>query len=101
MGGTLIRLVDHGHEVHIAYQTSGNIAVFDIDVVRFADFVLDYSEVFGMKEQKAEKLFRKVNEFLKTKHPGQVYSQEINMIKGLIRKVEAKDGGRYCDVPDE
>src|SRR5690625_7213004 len=37
MGGTLIRLVDHGHEVHIAYQTSGNIAVFDDDVVRFAD----------------------------------------------------------------
>ncbi|HLR89523.1 MAG TPA: glucosamine-6-phosphate deaminase, partial [Balneolaceae bacterium] len=82
MGGTLIRLVDHGHEVHIAYQTSGNIAVFDDDVVRFADFVLDYSEAFGMKEQKAEKLFRKVNEFLKTKQPGQVDSPEVKMIKG-------------------
>lgn len=101
MGGTLIRLVDHGHEVHIAYQTSGNIAVFDDDVVRFADFVLDYSEAFGMKEQKAEKLFRKVNEFLKTKQPGQVDSPEVKMIKGLIRKGEAKAGGRYCGVPDE
>jgi glucosamine-6-phosphate deaminase len=41
MGGTLIRLVDQKHDVHIAYQTSGNIAVFDDDVVRFADFVID------------------------------------------------------------
>ncbi len=101
MGGTLIRLVDQGHEVHIAYQTSGNIAVFDDDVVRFADFVIDYSEAFGMKEQKAEKLFRKVNEFLKNKKPGQVDSPEVKMIKGLIRRGEAKAGGRYCGVPDD
>ena len=38
MGGTLIRLVDQGHEVHVAYQTSGNIAVFDDDAMRFAEF---------------------------------------------------------------
>lgn len=101
MGGTLIRLVDHGHEVHIAYQTSGNIAVFDDDVVRFADFVLDYTEAFDMKEQKAEKLFRKINDFLKSKQPGQVDSPEVKKIKGLIRRGEAKAGGRYCGVPDE
>ncbi len=101
MGGTLIRLVDHGHEVHIAYQTSGNIAVFDDDVVRFADFVLDYTEAFDMKEQKADKLFRKINEFLKSKKPGQVDSPEVKKIKGLIRRGEAKAGGRYCGVPDE
>src|SRR5690625_7472939 len=101
MAGTLIRMVDHGHEVHIAYQTSGNIAVFDDDVVRIADFVLDYSEAFGMKEQKAEKLFRKVNEILKTKQPSQVDSPEVKMNKGLNRKREAKAGGRYCGDPDE
>lgn len=101
MGGTLIRLVDQGHEVHIAYQTSGNIAVFDDDVVRFSDFMIDYSEAFGMKEQTAEKLFRKVNEFLKNKQPGQIDSPEVKMIKGLIRRGEAKAGGRYCGVPDE
>ncbi|MDX1640262.1 MAG: glucosamine-6-phosphate deaminase [Balneolaceae bacterium] len=101
MGGTLIRLVDHGHDVHIAYQTSGNIAVFDDDVVRFADFVLDYTEAFDMKEQKADKLFRKVNKFLKSKKPGQVDSPEVKKIKGLIRRGEAKAGGRYCGVPDE
>lgn len=101
MGGTLIRLVDQGHEVHIAYQTSGNIAVFDDDVVRFADFVIDYSEAFGMKEQKAEKLFRMVNEFLKNKQPGQIDAPEVKLIKGLIRRGEAKAGGRYCGVPDD
>ena len=47
MGGTLIRLVEHGHDVHVAYQTSGNIAVFDDDVVRFVDFVSDYNELFN------------------------------------------------------
>ncbi len=39
MGGTIIRLVEQGHKVHIAYMTSGNIAVFDHDAWRFTDFV--------------------------------------------------------------
>lgn len=101
MGGTLIRLADHGHEVHIAYQTSGNIAVFDDDVIRFADFVADYTDAFNMKEQKAGKLLSEINSFLKSKEPGQVDSPEIKKIKGLIRRGEAKAGARYCDVPDE
>lgn len=101
MGGTLIRLVDQGHEVHIAYQTSGNIAVFDDEAVRFADFVTDYAEVFGMKDEKADKLLKKINDFLKEKEPGEVDSPEIKTIKGLIRKGEAKAAGRYCGVPDE
>lgn len=100
MGGTLIRLVDQGHEVHIAYQTSGNIAVFDDEAVRFADFVTDYADVFGMKDEKADKLLKKINDFLSAKEPGQVDSAEIKMIKGLIRKGEAKAAGRYCGVPD-
>ncbi len=100
MGGTLIRLVDQGHEVHIAYQTSGNIAVFDDEAVRFADFVTDYADVFGMKDEKADKLLNKINDFLNAKEPGQVDSAEIKMIKGLIRKGEAKAAGRYCGVPD-
>ncbi len=101
MGGTLIRLADHGHEVHIAYQTSGNIAVFDDDVIRFADFVADYTDAFNMKEQKADKLLSEINNFLKSKEPGQVDSPEIKKIKGLIRRGEAKAGARYCGVPDE
>jgi glucosamine-6-phosphate deaminase len=101
MGGTLIRLVDHGHEVHIAYQTSGNIAVFDDEAVRFADFVTDYAEVFDMHNEKADKLLDRINDFLKQKQPGEVDSPEVKTIKGLIRKGEAKAAGRYCGVPDE
>jgi glucosamine-6-phosphate deaminase len=101
MGGTLIRLVDQGHEVHIAYQTSGNIAVFDDEAVRFADFVTDYAEVFDMHDEKADRLLDKINDFLKMKQPGEVDSPEIKTIKGLIRKGEAKAAGRYCGVPDE
>lgn len=101
MGGTLIRLVEHGHDVHVAYQTSGNIAVFDDDVIRFADFVTDYTESFGMQEDKADKLFRDIDKYLKEKAPGQVDSDEIKQIKGLIRRGEAKAAGRYCGVKDE
>lgn len=101
MGGTLIRLVDHGHDVHVAYQTSGNIAVFDDDVIRFADFVTDYAETFEMKDKKAQSLFKEITHYLKNKEPGQVDSPEIKEIKGLIRRGEAKAAGRYCGVPEE
>ena len=101
MGGTLIRLVDHGHDVHVAYQTSGNIAVFDDDVVRFADFVTDYTELLNIENDKADKLFRDITTYLKNKEPGQVDSPEIKQIKGLIRRGEAKAAGRYCGIADE
>ncbi len=101
MGGTLIRLVDHGHDVHVAYQTSGNIAVFDDDVIRFADFVTDYAETFEMQDRKAQSLFSEITKYLKNKEPGQVDSPEIKEIKGLIRRGEAKAAGRYCGVHEE
>jgi len=101
MGGTLIRLVDHGHDVHVAYQTSGNIAVFDDDVIRFADFVTDYADTFEMKDKKAQSLFTDITKYLKNKEPGQVDSPEIKEIKGLIRRGEAKAAARYCGVPEE
>jgi glucosamine-6-phosphate deaminase len=101
MGGTLIRLVEHNHEVHVAYQTSGNIAVFDDDVIRFADFVSDYAEHFDMSDSDASQLLKNVQEFLENKQPGQVDSHEVKTIKGLIRRGEAKSAGRYCGVPIE
>jgi glucosamine-6-phosphate deaminase len=101
MGGTFIRLVDQGHQVHVAYQTSGNIAVFDDDAIRFADFVTDYSDTFGLAESQATQLFRRVSESLKNKQPGEVDSEEVKTIKGLIRRGEAKAGCRYVGIPDE
>lgn len=101
MGGTFIRLVDQGHEVHVAYQTSGNIAVFDDDAIRFADFVRDFNEQFGLSKSDGEKFYKTVVKSLKGKGPGQVDSPEVLTIKGLIRRGEAKAGGRYVGIPDE
>lgn len=101
MGGTLIRLCDQGHEMHIAYQTSGNIAVFDEDALRFADFAKEFNELFGIAGDRAAEIEGHIEEFLRNKKPGQVDSPEIQKLKGLIRRGEARAGGRYCGVSDE
>ncbi|HEV2971042.1 MAG TPA: glucosamine-6-phosphate deaminase [Pirellulales bacterium] len=97
MGGTLLRLVDQGHEVHVAYQTSGNIAVFDGDAVRFADFVADFNRRFGVGDV-GERLDRQVEEFVRNKKPGQLDSLMLLEIKGMIRRGEARAAARECGV---
>lgn len=101
MGGTLIRLVEHDHEVHVAYQTSGNIAVFDDDVIRFVDFVSDYNQMFGMEQEEAETMLPDIKKFLNKKEPAEIDTDEIKHIKGLIRRGEAKAAARYCGLPEE
>jgi len=101
MGGTLTRLVEHAHEVHVAYQTSGNIAIFDHDVIRFAEFVLDFEKAFDKEHQKFKDLFREIVRFLKNKKPAQTDTQDILMIKSLIRKGESKAACRYVGIPEE
>lgn len=97
MGGTLLRLVDQGHEVHVAYQTSGNIAVFDDEVVRFLDFATDIQK----DDEELLEQFREVRKFLNSKSPGQVDSPIIQKYKGLIRKGEAMAACRYCGVDEK
>ena len=97
MGGTLLRLVDQGHDVHVAYQTSGNIAVFDDEVIRFLDFAREVENGDAGLNQK----MRGVREFLSKKKPGQIDSPEIQNYKGLIRKGEALAACRYCGVSEE
>lgn len=101
MGGTFIRLVDQGHEVHVAYQTSGNIAVFDDEAIRFADFVTDYHSKFGFEDAESSKLFEEVRNSIMNKTPGGVDSDEVKAIKGMIRRGEAKAACRYVGIPDE
>ncbi len=100
MGGTFIRLVDQGHKVHVAYQTSGNIAVFDDDAVRFGDFVRDFNVAFGLNKSDAEKFYKKILSSIKGKNPGEIDIPEVMKIKGLIRRGEAKAGCRYTGIPD-
>lgn len=97
MGGTLLRLVDQGHHVHVAYQTSGNIAVFDDEVIRFLDFATDIQK----ENKELKKKFKEVREFLANKKPGDVDSPEVQQFKGLIRKGEALAACRYCGVKED
>ncbi len=97
MGGTLLRLVDQGHEVHVAYQTSGNIAVFDDEVIRFLDFARDIQK----DDKELQQQVVEVRDFLDKKTPGQVDSPLIQQLKGLIRKGEALAACRYCGVKEE
>jgi glucosamine-6-phosphate deaminase len=101
MGGTFIRLVDQGHDVHVAYQTSGNIAVFDDDALRFADFMSDMAEKFNLADPKARKLFEQVQNSIKDKKIDSVDTDEVRAIKGIIRRGEAKAGCRYVGIPDD
>ena len=99
MGGTFIRLHEQGHEVHVGYQTSGNIAVFDEDVIRFVDFNQDLNEFLGRSQE--SDLYEKVKKEIAEKLSGSLDSKEVRAIKGLIRKGEAKAACRFIGLPDE
>lgn len=101
MGGTFIRLHDQGHEVHVAYQTSGNIAVFDDDVIRYVDFNRDLNEYQGIKKGINDALYQKVTKEINSKKPGELDSPEVRQIKGLIRRGEARAVCRFVGLPDE
>ncbi len=101
MGGALIRLVDDGHEAHVAYMTSGNIAVFDHDAQRFADFVTQYNRMFGIDEQKSQEVEQSVLSSLRDKLPGEPDSETVLRIKGLIRRSEAIAGALKAGCKEE
>ena len=101
MGGTFIRLVDQGHDVHVAYQTSGNIAVFDEDVVRFADFFKDLNELHTISNNDGTQLYQQVKSSIEKKEPGATDAKMVQKIKGLIRRGEAKAACRYVGITDE
>jgi glucosamine-6-phosphate deaminase len=96
MGGTLIRLNEDGHEVHVAYMTSGNIAVFDHDAENVARMVAEYNRHFGIDPQASEAKERWVAEELRRKRPRQQDHPDIRAIKALIRRCEAKSAATVC-----
>jgi glucosamine-6-phosphate deaminase len=92
MGGTLIRLNNDGHETHIAYMTSGNIAVFDHDAARIADLAAEFNRLFGIDREKSEEVEKSVQSWLASKSAGDPDIECVLKIKGLIRWSEAKFG---------
>jgi glucosamine-6-phosphate deaminase len=101
MGGTLLRLVEHGHQVHVAYQTSGNLGVYDDDVMRFLDTMRDFQQAFGFKDAEAERMVAEVNESLSIKKAGEPDTELVRRIKSLIRQGESQAACRYIGVPLE
>lgn len=101
MGGTFQRLHDQGHDVHVAYQTSGNIAVADDEALRFAEFVVDFNEKFESNNAKANKIYKEAVKFLKNKKDSELDINEVREIKGLIRKGEAKNTCRFVGIKKE
>ncbi len=102
MGGTLIRLCEQGHEVHVAYQTSGNIAVFDEKAIRHADFVTEFARAFELFGADAvRRIEQAVESFVAAKAPGQIDSPALQKIKTIIRRSEARAAARYSGVRPE
>lgn len=101
MGGTIIRMVEQNHKVHIAYMTNGNIAVFDHDAWRFTDFVCEFNNLFGIDKEQSEEVKQRVQAFLRSKKPGQSDSEDLLQIKKLIRETEARAGALACGIPPE
>lgn len=99
MGGTLITLADQGHDVHIAYQTSGNLAVHDHDALRHIDFVRQINTLFGLETDRTRELDRRMREGIAHKQPGEPDLVEVQQTKALIRQTEATTAAAKAGVP--
>ncbi len=101
MGGTFIRLADQGHEVHVAYQTSGNTAVWDDDALRFMEFTMDLVASRSEDVSALKATYDEMRNFISKKLPNQTDPEAIRTVKKLIRKGEAIAGARFAGVTDE
>nr|WP_263010662.1 glucosamine-6-phosphate deaminase [Hallella absiana] len=99
MGGTLHRLVEQGHDVHIAYETSGDIAVNDEEVTRFMHFLNGFNQLFmNADDQVIVSMYHDIKQFLANKKEGDIDTQDVRTIKGLIRRGEARTASTYNGV---
>ncbi len=102
MGGTIRRLVQQGHGVHIAYETSGNIAVGDEEVTRFMHFVNGFNQLLGENaDENIKKKYKEIKQFLKYKREGDVDSMDVRTVKKLIRRGEARTACTYNQIPND
>ena len=100
MGGTLRRLVQQGHDVHVVFETSGNIAVGDEEVTRFMHFINGFNQLFAdSKDEVITKKYQEIKQFLANKKDGDLDTRDILTIKGLIRRGEARTASTYNGIP--
>ena len=101
MGGTFARLVKQGHNVHVAYETSGCIAVCDDEVVRFMDFIRGFQKLHPMADDTIEKKYKEYMYFLSSEKTGDQDTREILDLKALIRRGEATAACRHMGLPTD
>ena len=102
MGGTLQRLVDQHHDVHVAYQTSGNIAVSDEDVIRTVSLIRHLNESLNHNEAALSEKCNTILDFLtQEKKTGDYDTSDVLFMKGQIRKEEARTACRYVGLKPE
>lgn len=92
MGGILNKLHQNGNRITVAYQTSGNIAVFDHEVRRYVDWLQRFNRDYEVGNGKVDELSLRIERFLDEKRPGQVDIPEVQNIKRRIREAEAVSG---------
>ena len=99
MGGTIRRLMQQKHDVHVAYETSGNIAVGDEEVRRFMHFINGFNTIFANgSDQVIKHSYQTVKAFIKNKKEGDLDNQQILRLKGLIRRGEARLACEYNGI---
>ena len=91
MGGTFIRLVHQGHDVHVAYETSGDLAVHDDVVLQH----MDAAHQLGFADE-----FDRIKAIIDSKVPGEPEPKELLAIKGAIRRSEARGADRSFGLND-
>lgn len=103
MGGTFRRLCDQHHDVHVAYQTSGNIAVGDEEVVRYCEYLRDvcskYSPSDTVIKDKADEIIRYLR-YEKVEN-NEAERPDVLFMKGTIRREEARHACRYTGIKDD
>ena len=100
MGGTIQRLVNQKHDVHVAYETSGNIAVNDEEVTRFMHFINGFNQIFNnSKDQVIVDMYKKIKDTFKNKKSGDFDTRDVLTLKGLIRRGEARTACTVNNIP--
>ena len=102
MGGTIRRLMQQNHDVHVAYETSGDIAVGDEEVRRFMHFINGFNTIFANGSDEVIKhSYQVVKAFIRGKKPGDLDNEQILRLKGLIRRGEARLACEYNGIDSQ
>ena len=102
MGGTIRRLMQQGHDVHIAYETSGNIAVADEEVRLYMHFINGFNQLFANGSDEVIKIrYQEIMNYLRQKSVGDLDNPSILTVKGLIRRGEARNACNYNHIPKD